>query len=277
MPCSSQRATIREASTITGAERQGDDHFIHHVVAHERREILEIASKRKPRFAKLIHSGPLLVDKAQDPVAEFGLRFQFLGKHTARGLVPTINIWMVLRPRFRICLSMKRITRRLNRTVPVLTDQNRPRNLGLEILGMKKLPTTKSATVASEVASKTSTASVCWPQSRLDSYRSRKENNACQSTTRAVNSTKLRTEIRMARNSAKEIALMPLRLGREATRKEPTRSVESKSLNRIKRTERRVMPTLTPLPFLGLVRFQNGMIGSAVSVPGRLPVSVSAN
>lgn len=31
--------------------------------------------------------------------------------------------------------------------------------------------------------------------------------------------------------------------------KEPTRSVASKSLNRIKRTERRVIPTLTPQPF----------------------------
>src|ERR1700686_2840381 len=169
---------------------------------------------------------------------------------TARGLVPTITIWMVLRPRFRICLSTERSTVRLTRTVAVLKDQKSPRNLGSEMLGIKKGPTTKSATVASDVASSTSKASVRWPHRRFDSYKSRKEKSACQITTRAVNSTKLRTEILMARKSVTEIALRLLRLGIVATRNEPTRSSESKSLNSINRMERRVIPTLTPLLFI---------------------------
>jgi len=110
------------------------------------------------------------------------------------------------------------------------------RDSGLIILGTKILPTRKRATVASEVACKTSIASVYRRGSRLDSYSSKKANSPCQIATRVMKSTKLRTEVRIARNLVTEIALTVRRRVMEAATREPTKNVKSKSLNRIDRT-----------------------------------------
>ena len=79
-------------------------------------------------------------------------------------------------------------------------------------------------------------ASVYSRHSRLDSYRLKKENSACQRITKIVNSTKLRTEIRMARNLGNDIALTARKLVMEAARRDPTNSVTSKTLNMIDKT-----------------------------------------
>src|SRR4029077_8000307 len=99
-------------------------------------------------------------------------------------------------------------------------------------------PTKKRPTVAREVAFETSMASMRWRESRLDSYRPKEENRECQSTIRAVNSAKLRTEVRIARNSVSETAPRLLRTGREATMNEPARSAISKNLKSNTRIDR---------------------------------------
>ncbi len=125
--------------------------------------------------------------------------------------------------------------RRLKTPVDVLTSKKTPRNSGWFTLRLKRLPTKNRATVASEVALKMSRASMRWCESRLDSYRPKKENRECQSKSSPANSTKLRTEICMERNSASEKAPKLRRLATAATMSDPTRSATSENLKRLNR------------------------------------------